>query len=107
MVFAPCDCPFFPSNLIQQLAQPLIHSHDKLSMAVAGGRPQPVFTIVSIDLKNSLGKFLENGGRKIRHWIEGEKYSKVDFSEPMAFDNINTVDDLKKAEARLNTSPNG
>ena len=107
VVFAPCDCPFFPSNLIQQLAQPLIHSHAKLSMAVAGGRPQPVFTIVSVDLKNSLGKFLENGGRKIRHWIESEKYSSVGFSEPTAFDNINTTHDLNKAEARLGTSPNG
>jgi len=76
-------------------------------MVVAGGRPQPVFAIVSVDLKTSLGKFLENGGRKIRHWIESEKYSGVDFSEPTAFDNINTTDDLNKAEARLNASPNG
>ena len=101
VVFAPCDCPFFPSNLIQQLAQPLIHSHAKLSMAVAGGRPQPVFTIVSVDLKNSLGKFLENGGRKIRHWVESENYATVSFSDSMAFDNINTADDLREAETRL------
>lgn len=106
VAFTPCDCPFFPLNLVQQLAESLINSHVQLSMTVAGGRPQPVFAIVSIDLQNSLGKFLENGGRKIRHWVESVKYTTVNFSESMAFDNINTADDLREAETRLNANPN-
>jgi molybdopterin-guanine dinucleotide biosynthesis protein A len=106
VAFAPCDCPFFPLDLVQQLAKSLINSRIQISMAVAGGKPQPVFAIVSTDLQNSLGKFLANGGRKIRHWIESEKYATVSFPDSMAFDNINTADDLREAETRLNTNPN-
>ena len=101
VAFAPCDCPFFPLDLVQQLAKSLINSRVQISMAVAGGRPQPVFAIVSTDLQNSLIKFLENGGRKIRHWVESENYATVSFSDSMAFDNINTADDLREAETRL------
>ncbi len=101
VAFVPCDCPFFPLDLVQQLTKGLTDSDANISVAVTQNRAQPAFAIVRSHLKRSLGEFLSGGGRKIFDWIESETFVKISFTNPEAFDNINTPADLRKAENQL------
>ena len=101
VAFVPCDCPFFPLDLVERLIQGLNDSDASISVAVTSKRPQPVFTLVRSHLKQSLAEFLARGGRKILDWIESETFVKKNFINSEAFDNINTPADLRKAESQL------
>ena len=46
-------------------------------------------------LKNSLGKFIERGGRKIMHWIKQTNFKKVEFTNPNDFINLNSKNDIQ------------
>ena len=103
LLTVPCDTPLFPLNLAESLMK-VLHSQGA-DIAIAASpddegvlRRQPVFCLMKITLKESLQKFLAEGGRKIGAWTALHQAVEVPFEDPLAFRNLNTFDDLKKLE---------
>lgn len=128
MLTAPCDSPFLPQDLAQRLADAIMESGADLAYAVTGsGDPQgdhgqrdhisrdhtsrdhprrdpaprehPVFSLMRTDLCDSLARYLEGGGRKVREWQASINAVAVTFPDELAFRNLNTASDLADAEA--------
>lgn len=99
---APCDSPFLPKDLVLRLAEALDTARAEISVATSGGRPQPVFVLMSSKLGNSLTEYLASGGRKIFTWYRQQNWVAVDFgADDSPFANINSPQDLTAAAARL------
>ena len=100
LISIPCDTPFLPGNLTTNL----INSVDEKNCN--GAIPytklpnekklfHPTVMLLRTELKNSLAKYLNNGGRKIKHWTDAENFCEVFFDNEKQFENLNTLDDLK------------
>lgn len=91
LLIAPCDAP----NLPEQLAQPLLHAllddrQVNISYARNHGRDHFLCAILRSECLSSLGPFLDNGGRAVRHWFEQCGAQAVEFDGPAElFLNIN------------------
>ncbi|MEO8006193.1 MAG: molybdenum cofactor guanylyltransferase MobA [Betaproteobacteria bacterium] len=97
----PCDSPFLPEDIVNRLAAPLAASRVDATMARTGTRIHPVFCIVRKGLAPHLIAFLEKGGRKFDAWFATLNVAEVAFDDcAEAFANINTLEDLKAADAR-------
>lgn len=104
LVTAPCDSPFLPEDLVQDLAQALESAQADLAVAATGtpGTPSwrvhPVFCLVRQSLLPHLTAYLEKGGRKIDDWYASLKVVEVPFADEDAFRNINTRQELERYE---------
>lgn len=103
LLTVPCDTPFFPLNLAAQLMQALQSHGADIAMAAAAQddgmvRRQPVFCLMKVSFKDSLQAFLAEGGRKIGAWTAQHHTVEVPFANPLAFSNLNTVDDFQQLE---------
>ncbi|MFP6681566.1 MAG: molybdenum cofactor guanylyltransferase, partial [Gammaproteobacteria bacterium] len=102
LAIAPCDSPFLPTDLVARLASPLQASQAEVSVAINGGRPQPVFAVIATRLYESLYDYLTNGERKIMTWYRQQTIVEVDFGpDDSPFANINSPDDLAVAAKQL------
>ena len=100
----PCDTPFIPTDMVDRLWQALVEKDAEISVVRTGTRLQPVFALLGTDLKDSLLKYLASGGHKIDAWYADHRVAEVDFgSEHEDFMNINTPDDLARAELRISS----
>ena len=102
LLVLPCDTPLFPDDLINQLAQTMAQ-HDvdcTYATTIENGieQPHPVFCLLKKSTLNSLNTFLQTGQRKIDRWFETLSHRKVLFSEPSAFLNVNTPQELAQVE---------
>jgi molybdopterin-guanine dinucleotide biosynthesis protein A len=103
----PCDTPLFPLDLVARLAEALAAQDAEIAMASAreedgNWRPQPVFSLLRVDLLESLVRFTHGGGRKIDAWTGQHHTVLVPFDraedDPRAFYNANTVSELHVLE---------
>ena len=108
LLTVPCDTPLFPLDLVERLVQALDTQDADLAMAAAPEadgtvRPQPVFSLLKIELLESLVKFTQGGGRKIDAWTGQHRCAVVPFDLPgdnvNAFANANTLAELQQLEA--------
>lgn len=95
----PCDCPFLPKNLATRLA-----AAGDFACAASGGRTHPVIALWPIGLRHELRKALEAGERAVgpfqaRHGVKIIEWT----TPPDPFFNVNTPDDLLRAEQILRT----
>ncbi len=100
----PCDTPRFPTDLVPRLAQALAPGRCEIAMAAAREedgplRAQPVFCLLRTDLRDSLARFIQGGGRRIGAWTALHDTVLVPFDAPgddaRAFFNANTVAELQ------------
>ncbi len=98
LLTVPCDCPLFPMNLARTLASGLNAASAQIAMARACGRAQPVFCLLQAALLESLTAFLDAGGRKIDAWAATLRTVQVDFDDPVAFENVNSMPELHALE---------
>jgi molybdopterin-guanine dinucleotide biosynthesis protein A len=107
LVTVPCDTPLFPLDLVARLAQAAQAEDAELAMAAAREadgqlRSQPVFSLMRVELLESLVKFTHEGGRKIDKWTALHKTAVVPFDAPgdppRAFFNANTLAELHDLE---------
>mgnify|MGYP006266823853 CR=1 FL=1 len=111
---APCDVPYFPSDLVQRLGQAL--TQQQAEMAIASSTeldPQgqvfeqrhPVFCLMHSSLRDSLSDFMAKGGRKIEDWLSLHHCVRVTWpnvsSDVPFFVNLNTPQDLSQLHNRL------
>lgn len=99
----PCDTPFLPDDLVPRLLDALLKSDAQLAVASADGHMQPTICLGYAHLRDGLAAFLARGGRRVGEWQAGLQRVVVPFDDPQIFSNINTPEELARAEALLNT----
>lgn len=101
IITAAGDTPFFPVDLAVRLwaeaegmAQPLV-------LARSPDGRHPTFGLWPVALREDLRAALEGGLRKVVLWTEAQGGRMADYPDDAAFFNINTPEDLTRAEAML------
>ena len=99
LLTVPCDAPFLPLDLAAHLhAQALANDVPMVRAADETGIHYAVM-LMHRDLLAYLERFVLEGGRQVRAWQETQPVETVYFGgDPYAFLNVNTPDDLRKAE---------
>ena len=113
IVTVAADTPFFPCDLVPRLllaaddmAQPLVLAATKgaaktKSKSKSGLIRHPTFGLWPVALRDDLRRFVSDGGAKVVIWTEQhdgrEALFPTDAGDP--FFNVNTPEDLAKAEA--------
>jgi molybdopterin-guanine dinucleotide biosynthesis protein A len=104
LVTVPCDSPLFPLDLVQRLAAAAHEQDAEIAMAAtreAGVlQVHPVFCLLKISLLESLVRFTQGGQRKIDKWTAQHRCVVVEFEDPRAFANANTMDELQQLQPR-------
>jgi molybdopterin-guanine dinucleotide biosynthesis protein A len=105
MLTVPCDSPLFPLDLAERLAgaasQAQADVAAPLTLEDGQARLQPVFCLLRSSLRASLAKYMQEGGRKIDHWLLQHQHVFVPFHAPSdskAFFNANTLAELNALE---------
>ena len=102
IITAPCDSPFIPGNLVENLYRALAENEADISVAHDGERMQPVFALLRCSLLPSLLAYLDEGGRKIDTWYGQQRLALADFSASAeTFLNLNTPEDKVMLEDRM------
>jgi len=104
VLVVPCDAPLLPQQLADRLLRTYRENNYFAVIPHDGTRLQPLFTLFSPSSLESLNQYLATGQRKVETWVTSLPHSVVDFSDQSAhFININTEDDLRRAESFLET----
>lgn len=100
VIGASVDSPFFPSDLVSRLTADIAARPDEIAIAFSEDYPQPVFGLWPVTCLGPLNSFLdETDNLKVMAFVRSQSWRRVDFpaSDPPAFFNINTPDDLAAA----------
>lgn len=96
----PCDGPQLAADYAARFIASQQQSGAPICVAFDGKRLQPVHALIKVDLRASLGQFLDSGNRKIDRWYALHDYAQTDFSDcPEMFRNINTPEDQQTLQA--------
>jgi molybdopterin-guanine dinucleotide biosynthesis protein A len=97
----PCDCPFLPADLAANLRTASLETRDGLACAASGGRIHPVIALWPVRLRDDLRRaLLDEGLRKVGQFQQRYDVAAVEWNFRIRdpFFNINTPDDLKRAQ---------
>ena len=99
----PVDTPFFKKEILQKFLSEINSEESKLFFIKSNNTRHNIFGIWSIDLMKKLEDDLNEGQRKVEVWANsvGVKIINMEFINKDPFFNINTKEDLKKAEEIL------
>ncbi len=100
LLTAPCDSPWIPPDYASRMLTAATDAKARIAMASDGQRHQPVFCLINRECVDSLRQFLDAGDRKIDLWTRREGAAEAVFSDPSAFININTPNDLRRNDTR-------
>ncbi|NNE51964.1 MAG: molybdenum cofactor guanylyltransferase MobA [Sulfitobacter sp.] len=106
IVTAAADTPFFPRDLVPQL---LLASEGMDIPLVLAATPDPkrgiarhpTFGLWPVALRDDLRGALQGGLRKVVLWTDQHGGREANFPHEEAFFNVNTPEDLTRAEAML------
>jgi molybdenum cofactor guanylyltransferase len=104
IVTAAADTPFFPCDLVPRLLLAADGMAHPLALAATpdarrGSARHPTFGLWPVALRDDLRAALQNGLRKVVLWTEQHDGREAVFPDEAAFFNVNTPEDLAKAEA--------
>jgi len=109
----PGDCPFVPRDLVSKLHAARIAENQKLACAKSGDWRHPVVGVWPVSLRADLRHALmDEGLHKIEVWTRRHGVAIAEWPDKPVdpFFNVNTPEDLAKAEAlapTLDPSPGG
>jgi molybdopterin-guanine dinucleotide biosynthesis protein A len=105
---AACDTPFFPGDLVTRLRAAALAQDAAIAIASSEGQGHFVFGLWPVALADDLAAYLAEGRRKVQDWIERHPHASVEFAPVRVggaavdpFFNVNTPEDLARAEAML------
>jgi len=106
IVTAAADTPFFPCDLVPQLLRAAEGMAHPMALAATpdpkrGSARHPTFGLWPVALRDDLRAALEGGLRKVVLWTDQHCAATAMFPDEAAFFNVNTPDDLIRAEAML------
>lgn len=96
----PCDTPFLPDNLIAHLHS-AITPLTKVAVAVVDDQRQPAIALYQRQVLSELEAYLAAGGRKVNTWLDSLCLVEVPFDNTAAFTNINSSQELLRANQIL------
>ena len=99
----PVDTPFFKRQILKDFIQNINFNESDLFFIKSNNTRHNIFGLWSINLLDKLEKDLNKGERKVELWANntGVKIINMEFSNNDHFFNINTKEDLEKAEEIL------
>ena len=95
----PSDTPFFKKKILNNFLEEIKDYEGKLFFINSNDTRHNIFGLWSIDLLERLEKDLDNGERKVEMWANKIGVKSIKNKDP--FYNINTKEDLTKAEEYL------
>lgn len=99
---APVDGPFLPGDLCPRLCMAAETAPEGLAIAQAGGRLHPTYGLWPVALAEPLALFLASGAKpKVMDFASAHHAAEAPFPDDGSFDNLNTPDDLGRAEAAM------
>ncbi|MBY6049581.1 molybdenum cofactor guanylyltransferase MobA [Vannielia litorea] len=103
VVSVAADTPFFPADLVERLQTGAAGTSPVLAAVREAGRVrrQPTFGFWPVALADDLEAALGDGVRKVVQWTERHDGREVVFGSSDAFFNVNTPEDLARAELML------
>lgn len=101
VVSAAADTPFLPGDLVPQLLLAAEVKGVQLALAASPSGRQPTFGLWPVALRDDLRQALDGGLRKVVQWTSQHGAAMAEFPDDESFFNVNTPDDLIKAEAML------
>lgn len=115
IVTAAADTPFFPCDLVPRL---LLAAEDMAAPLALAATPhpkkglmrQPTFGLWPVSLRDDLRAALASGTRKVVIWTEGHGGREAVFAADQGIDpffNVNTPEDLTRAQAWIEPGTNG
>ena len=104
IVTAAADTPFFPCDLVPHLLMAGEGMEHPLVLATTpdpkrGRARHPTFGLWPVSLRDDLRHALQDGLRKVVLWTDQHGGREALFAEEDAFFNVNTPEDLARAEA--------
>lgn len=100
----PVDAPFLPGDLVARLC--LAAGGIGVALAYSGGRPHPTCALWPTALLPDLRAFLASGVKaRVLDFATAHGAHRADFAEDAAFLNLNTPQDLARAEDMLRGIP--
>lgn len=108
VLYVAGDVPFIPPDLPQRFLQEQRSTNADIIFAGGDGRRHPVISLWRISLQQALASALASNIRKIEDFTDNYDTRTVEFSAEEchsieAFFNVNTPQDLQKAEAWLSS----
>lgn len=107
---APADCPFLPRDLIARLMAALTGSDSPCAIAATGGQRHPVAGLWRLELAAAAADALAQNMRALHRFADAQGCAVAQFSPlPVGgtdvdpFFNVNTPEDLERAEMLLGT----
>ena len=99
----PADTPFFKTHILKKFLQAINFDENKLFFIKSNNTRHNIFGLWSIDLLEKLEEDLNKGDRKVEIWANkiGVKSINMHFKNQNPFFNINTKEELAKAEEIL------
>ncbi len=99
----PADTPFFKTHILKKFFQAINFDENKLFFIKSNNTRHNIFGLWSIDLLDKLEEDLDKGDRKVEIWANsiGVKSIDMHFENKDPFFNINTKEELAKAEEIL------
>lgn len=94
--FVPCDTPFLPLDLINQLKKGIKIDHALVAVPKTEDGLQSTCCLCHSSTLENLILFFNHGGRKIEDWIRQLPFSIVDFKDKKKFLNFNTEAEIYK-----------
>lgn len=102
VLVVPCDAPLLPTQLAARLLKAYHDNNDCTVIPHDGTRLQTLFGLFVPSTLESLNQYLASGQCKVESWVTSLPHAVVDFSDQAEnFMNINTEDDLHRAESIL------
>lgn len=98
LVSTPVDTPFLPGDLVPQL---LLAGDGGLAFAADATGDHPATAIWPVGLIQALAAVLAAGEAKVTRFTAAHGAGRAEFPDPRAFMNLNTPEDLARAEAML------
>ena len=101
IVTAAADTPFFPCDLVPRLLQAAEDAGTQIALSRTPDGRHPTFGLWPTALRDDLRAALNDGLRKVVLWTDQHGCATAAFPDDAAFFNVNTPQDLVKAEHML------
>lgn len=105
----PVDVPFAPDDTVARLHDARAKTDARVAVAVSGGRQHHAAALWSVSLTDDLRGSLASGERSVHRTLARWPVATAEWPDQLIdpFFNVNTPDDLRRAETLLRSASHG